>query len=100
MQQSAHAALYALADDIHRIEATGDAELLEAWRKLTTSDHVYYMATAEHSDAEVHEYFSPYDSPHESYLVFMHVLDDLRARVRAVLGSTVESTTDAREARP
>ena len=43
------------------------------------------MATAEHSDAEVHEYFSPYDSPHEAYLIFMHVLSDLRAHIRAAL---------------
>mgnify|MGYP001565078359 CR=1 FL=1 len=35
-----------------------------------------------HSDAEVHEYFSPYDSPHAAFVAFMTALDDLREQVR------------------
>ncbi len=80
MQRAAHRALYELAEGVR---SAGDPALLVDWRRLTTSDHVYYMATQQHSDAEVHEYFSPYDSPHDAFILFMNVLDDLRARIDA-----------------
>jgi alpha-amylase len=54
--------------------------LLEDWRKLTTSDHFYYMCTKYWSDGDVHKYFSPYDSPYDSYINFMNVLDNVRTR--------------------
>ncbi len=79
LQRSAHEALYALLPSIHE---SGDAQLLDDWRRLSTSDHVYYMSTKHQSDGDVHEYFSPYDSPHDSFMVFMDVLDDLQHRVR------------------
>ncbi len=86
MQRAAHEALYELAPDARAAAAKGHPELLAAWRKLTTSDHVYYMSTKHHqSDADVHEYFSPYQSPHDSFIVFMNVVDDLATRVREVL---------------
>jgi alpha-amylase len=80
MQRAAHKALYGLGP---AIRASRKPDLLEDWRRLTTSDHVYYMATKQHSDAEVHEYFSPYESPHDAFILFMNVLDDLRARLAA-----------------
>ncbi|MHC5011627.1 MAG: hypothetical protein ACYTG6_11885, partial [Planctomycetota bacterium] len=83
MQQEADRALYALATEARRATATGRPELLDAWRKLTTSDHVYYMCTKFFSDGDVHKYFSPYDTPHEAFLRFMSVLDDLGRRLRA-----------------
>ena len=86
MQRTAHAALYAMADDVRRAAELGQPELLQIWRKLTTSDHVYYMSTAHQSDGDVHEYFTPYDSPHDSFIVFMNALDDLERRVRVALG--------------
>ena len=61
------------------------AGLYDIWQRLTTSDHVYYMSTKFLSDGDVHEYFTPYESPHDSYVVFMNVLDDLSRRVRARL---------------
>jgi alpha-amylase len=39
------------------------------------------MSTKWHSDGDVHEYFTPYDSPHDSFIFFMNVLDDLAARI-------------------
>jgi hypothetical protein len=39
------------------------------------------VATKHHSDAEVHEYFSPYDSPHAAFVTLMTGLDHLRAQV-------------------
>ncbi len=83
MQSAAHAALYALYNDTRRAAAAGRPELLERWRRLSTSDHVYYMCTKGASDGEVHAHFSPYDSPHEAYVTFMNVLDDLARRVGA-----------------
>ena len=85
MQRAAHAALYELAPDVKRAARRGHPELLAAWRKLTTSDHVYYMCTKLRSDGDVHEYFTPYESPHDSFIVFMNVLDDLAERVERAL---------------
>ncbi len=48
------------------------------WRKLTTSDHFYYMCTKYFADGDVHKYFSPYDSPYDAYITYLNVLDNLR----------------------
>lgn len=58
--------------------------LLEDWRRLTTSDHYYYMCTKYFADGDVHKYFNPYDSPYDSYINFMNVLDNVRTRIAAV----------------
>ncbi len=81
MQRAATDALYDLAGLAHEAAARGRPELLKAWRLLTTSDHVYYMATKDHSDAEVHNYFSHRETPHDSYIAFMSVLGDLRRQL-------------------
>ncbi len=65
------------ADDTRREQAR---QLLEDWRRLGSSDHFYYMSTKYFSDGEVHRYFSPYDSPYDSYINFMNVLDNIRTR--------------------
>jgi alpha-amylase len=59
-----------------------DPGLLEDWRRLTTSDHFYYMCTKFWADGDVHRYFSPYESPYDSYINFMNVLDNVQARLR------------------
>lgn len=82
MQVAAHKAIHELRPHVVELAAT-HPELLAAWRRLTTSDHVYYVATKHHSDAEVHEYFSPYDSPHAAFVTLMTAVDDLRKRVVA-----------------
>lgn len=68
-------------------KGTGDAKALEHarylyedWRKLTTSDHFYYMCTKYWADGDVHKYFSPYESPYDAYINFMNVMDNLRTR--------------------
>jgi len=65
------------------VKAAGDPGLLHDWRCLQTSDHFYYMCTKWFSDGDVHKYFNPYESPYDSYINFMNVLDNLRSRVRA-----------------
>lgn len=87
MQRHAHDSLYATRDAVLRAATLGRADLLDAWRKLTTSDHVYYMATKRASDNDVHEYFSPYGRPHDAFMTFMNVLDDLRARAQGALAA-------------
>ncbi|HWL93146.1 MAG TPA: glycoside hydrolase family 57 protein [Phycisphaerae bacterium] len=64
------------------IKVTGNPELMRDWRKLLTSDHYYYMCTKYFADGDVHKYFNPYDSPYDSYINFMNVLDNLAARTR------------------
>ena len=62
--------------------------LREDWRKLTTSDHFYYMCTKYWADGDVHKYFSPYDSPYDAYINFMNVLDNVQARLAALTKNT------------
>ena len=81
MQTAAHEKIYALKDAVDAV-SEHRPDLLAAWRKLTTSDHVYYVATKHHSDAEVHDYFSPYDSPHAAFVTIMTAVDDLELQVR------------------
>jgi alpha-amylase len=78
----------AIKQKVQKAEVSGDAKqiaearyLLEDWRKLTTSDHFYYMCTKYFADGDVHKYFNPYDSPYDSYINFMNVLDNVRTRL-------------------
>ncbi len=79
MQSNALHELYKLEGPV---KEKGDEVLLDDWRKLQSSDHFYYMATKHYSDADVHKYFSPYESPYDAYINFMNILDNVRARAR------------------
>jgi alpha-amylase/alpha-mannosidase (GH57 family) len=63
--------------------ATHDADFLDTWRRLSTSDHLYYMSTKRLADAEVHAYFNPYANPYDAFIAYMNVLQDLEQRVEA-----------------
>jgi len=78
IQDAALASLFALES---AVKASKNPDLLETWRKLSTSDHFYYMCTKYWADGDVHKYFSPYDSPYEAYRRFSHALCDLKLRV-------------------
>lgn len=78
MQHEAMRHLYDLESDVLR---TNDKQLIEDWRRLTTSDHAYYMCTKYFTDGDVHAYFSPYDSPYDAFLYFMNAVRDVRYRV-------------------
>jgi alpha-amylase len=69
------------------VRATGDIKLIHDWRRLGTSDHFYYMCTKYFADGDVHKYFNPYESPYDSYINFMNVLDNLRSRSLAPAGA-------------
>lgn len=78
MQHEVMRYLYALEEDILR---TNDDALIADWRRLQTSDHVYYMCTKWFSDGDVHAYFSPYSSPYDAFIYYMNALRDVRYRL-------------------
>jgi len=77
MQSNAIHELYRIEK---KIKNTKDEKIISDWRKLQTSDHFYYMCTKYFADGDVHKYFNPYDSPYDSYINFMNVLDHLHKR--------------------
>jgi len=79
MQSNALHELYRMEGEV---KAAGNAEVLDDWRRLQTSDHFYYMCTKWFADGDVHKYFNPYESPYDSYINFMNVLDNLRSRLK------------------
>ncbi|WP_285905246.1 glycoside hydrolase family 57 protein [Pseudodesulfovibrio pelocollis] len=84
MQDQAAELAYALED---RVLATGDHDLIATWRELLTSDHFYYMCTKWFSDGDVHKYFNPYETPHQAFITYMNVLNDLTLTVDGRLGN-------------
>ena len=80
MQQRALSEVHALGPEIKR---RNNSNLLALWRRLQTSDHFYYMATKSASDAEVHDYFSPYEGPYDAFIHYMNVVKDLKLSVLA-----------------
>jgi len=80
MQRSALDELYAFEP---KIKKSGDATLLEDWRRLQTSDHFYYMCIKYFADGDVHKYFNAFDSPYDAYITFMNVLHNLGDRCRS-----------------
>jgi len=79
MQSNALHELYQIEKQVKR---TGNNDLIADWRRLQTSDHFYYMCTKYFSDGDVHKYFNPYDSPYDSYINYMNVLNNLRRRCK------------------
>lgn len=80
MQESALSELYKMKK---RVLSTGDADLIEDWRRMTTSDQAYYMCTKYWNDGDVHAYFSAYESPYDAFMYFMNVLRDIEFRVES-----------------
>jgi len=75
-------ALHELYQIERKVKRTGDNDLIADWRRLQTSDHFYYMCTKYFSDGDVHKYFNPYDSPYDSYINYMNVLNNLHRRCK------------------
>lgn len=81
MQRSAVAKLYDMKNDIF---SSKNKQLMEDWRKLTTSDHFYYMCTKWFNDGDVHKYFSPYESPYDAFIAFMNIVQDMEFKVKKI----------------
>ena len=82
MQQDALRSLFELEEWVYKSK---DEKIIEDWRRMTTSDHFYYMCTKWFADGDVHAYFNPYESPYDAYRYFMNALTDLRLRVQSPL---------------
>lgn len=78
MQDRALGRIFELGE---RVKRRNNPALLALWRKLTTSDHFYYMCTKWFSDGDVHAYFSPYESPYEAFINYMNALSDLEESI-------------------
>lgn len=78
MQKEGLADLYAMRDEVVNAH---DERLLEDFRRLSTSDHAYYMCTKYWNDGDVHAYFSAYDSPFDAFMYYMNVLRDMEYRL-------------------
>ncbi len=59
-----------------------DRDLLDIWRLLGLSDHLYYMFTHGGAPGEVHSYFSPYGNPYDAAVTYSSVLSDLHYRLK------------------
>jgi len=93
MQYRALKEIYMLTSLIRRCE---DAALTNAWRRLQTSDHYYYMCTKWFSDGDVHAYFSPFESPYDAFVSFMNAIDDLKQVAAAKLAASSPQDVPAR----
>jgi alpha-amylase len=78
MQTGSIQALYDLRE---KVLGTNDLSLIEDWRRMTTSDHFYYMCTKYFNDGDIHAYFSPYETPYEAYINFMNAWHDIKFRL-------------------
>ncbi|MFN3406691.1 MAG: glycoside hydrolase family 57 protein [Caldimicrobium sp.] len=78
LQWNAMKTVYELLKEAKR---KGKKDLISNLKKLTTSDHFYYMCIKYFQDGDVHKYFSPYDLPENAYRYFMNVLTDIEEKL-------------------
>ena len=64
-----------------KLKEKGNNELINTWRRLQTSDHLYYVSTKGLEDGDVHAYFSPYDGTYDGFINYMNILQDLKAKL-------------------
>jgi alpha-amylase len=64
------------------VKESRDHELLDVWRILGLSDHLYYMFTWGGGAGEVHSYFSPYSNAYDAAVTFFSVLSDFHFRLK------------------
>jgi alpha-amylase len=78
MQRTCFYELQELGNELKKMK---DPALIDAWRKLQTSDHLYYLSTKGFEDGNVHAYFSPYDNPYDGFINYMNILQDFKQRI-------------------
>ena len=76
-----HACFRELQDIGKKLKEKGDRDLFNIWRKLQTSDHLYYISTKGFDDGAVHQYFSPYDDPYDGFINYMNILQDFKQQL-------------------
>jgi len=85
LQRACFAELEALKPLVDKaVASTGETGLLEVYRMLQTSDHLYYLCTKSWADGDVHKHFSPYKeaNPYENFINYMNILQDFREELR------------------
>ncbi|MCD6529799.1 glycoside hydrolase family 57 protein [Candidatus Bathyarchaeota archaeon] len=70
------------------VRSLGDARFYMVWRRLQSSDHLYYMSIKGGGSGDVHDYFNPYGSPYEAFTVYLRVLADFEVRLKTRLEET------------
>ncbi|MBN1765856.1 MAG: glycogen/starch synthase [Sedimentisphaerales bacterium] len=76
---------YTLFQDLEAMESEARAaggELLQRWRLLTTSDHLYYLHEGKGADRSVHDYFSPYGSLSTATYLLTRNIDFLKDSIK------------------
>jgi alpha-amylase/alpha-mannosidase (GH57 family) len=64
------------------LKKNGDEKLIQVARKLSSSDHFYYMYTeGPESDLTVHRYFLLYSSPEDAYICYVNALASLEEKI-------------------
>jgi len=63
------------------VNGVGDKDLIQLWRYLQLSDHLYYLSIKGGGPGDVHNYFSSMGSPVEAFAIYSRILSDLEARV-------------------
>lgn len=91
MQKDAFNCLMKLEKDVKGIR---NERLLEYWRYLQTSDHLYYMSLKTDTDGTVHSYFSPFPSSYEAFINFMNVVTHLTYRIQSQKNNPVHDQHD------
>ena len=66
------------------VKEAGDPYILDCWRRMQTSDHLYYLATKSLSDADVHRYFSAYGSVFAGFVRLYTAVIDLHHRAEVL----------------
>ena len=85
MQNSTAKLLYSMEKDI---KTSKNEELIRDWRRLLTSDHNYYACTKYYGDGAVHNYFSPYNSPHDAFMIYANAINDVKIRLERTQNQT------------
>ena len=67
------------------IKATKNQDFLQAWQRMLTSDHLYYICDKNLSDGDVHQYFSAYGSIADAFVRLHTALTDLTHRAQRFL---------------
>ncbi len=70
--------LYSLKDSINRCK---DADIMESWHWLQSSDHFFYMSSIWFENNSLSEYSNQYDSPYLAYINYMNILNDFSVRL-------------------
>lgn len=82
LQDEAFSKLYSIAP---LVDELNDPAINVQWNALQASDHFYYMCTKWFSDGDVHNYFTPFDSPYEAFMNYMNVFSDFKREVELKL---------------